>query len=300
MQKTCIIIAGPTAVGKTAIAVEIAKHFSTHIISADSRQCYRELSIGVAKPTIAEQQGIPHYFIDSHSIHDNVNAADFEAYALKSANSIFKEHDIAVMVGGTGLYIRAFCQGMDAMPAIPADLRASIIASFEAKGVGWLQAQLLQMDPVYAAEGEMENPQRMMRALEIVQVTGQPISHFQTGQKKKRDFAIIPICLQLPREDLYERINRRVDMMMEAGLEAEARHLLPWRNLNALQTVGYKELFDYFDGTISLERAVELIKQNSRHYAKRQMTWFNREAGMRTCEPKIEDVMKLLQEVLLD
>jgi len=205
-----------------------------------------------------------------------VNAADFEAYALQSASSIFKEHDFAVMVGGTGLYVRAFCQGMDAIPAIPADVRASIIASFEAKGVGWLQAQLLQMDPVYAAEGEMENPQRMMRALEIVQVTGQPISHFQTGQKKQRDFAIIPICLQLPREDLYERINRRVDMMMEAGLEAEARHLLPWRNLNALQTVGYKELFDYFDGTISLERAVELIKQNSRHYAKRQMTWFRK------------------------
>ena len=298
MQKTCIIIAGPTAVGKTALAVALAKQYSTHIISADSRQCYRELSIGVAKPTAEVQQGIPHYFIDSHSIHDNVNAADFETYALESAATIFKDHDIAIMVGGTGLYIRAFCQGMDAMPAIPAPVRDAIITGYQSNGIGWLQDQLKSLDPVYTAQGEMENPQRMMRALEIVQVTGQSISHFQTGQKKQRDFDIIPICLQLPREALYDRINRRVDMMMEAGLEAEARQLLPHRNLNALQTVGYKELFDYFDGAISLQRAVELIKQNSRHYAKRQMTWFNREAGMHSCEPNMEAVMKYLREKL--
>ena len=277
MKKTCIIIAGPTAVGKTPIALNLAKHFNTQIISADSRQCFKELNIAVAKPAPAELSEIHHYFINSHSIHEAISAADYEKYALTSAEKIFQQNDIAVMVGGTGLYIKAFCEGLDPIPAVDEKIRNEIITAYELYGIDWLQEQVKKNDPAYHASGEMQNPQRMMRALEVKLSTGNSITSFQTKQKVIRDFNIIQIGIELPREILYKQINSRVDAMIKMGLEEEARSLLPYKNLNALQTVGYKELFSYFDGEITLSKAVELIKQNTRHYAKRQMTWFKKD-----------------------
>ena len=280
MNKTCIIIAGPTAVGKTALAIEIAKHFFTEIISADSRQCYKELNIGVAKPSLEELAAVHHYFINSHSVSENISAAQYESYALQSAEKIFDKKDVAVMVGGTGLYIKAFTEGLDEIPAIDIAVKKNIADNYEAGGIEWLQEQVKKQDPEYFSTGEIQNPQRMMRALEVKISTGRSIRDFQSQQKKARPFKIIKIGLELPREILYQRINERVDKMMEAGLTEEARGLIPYRDLNALQTVGYSEMFDYFDEKISLGRAVELIKQNSRHYAKRQMTWFKKDKEM--------------------
>lgn len=281
MNKTCIIIAGPTASGKTAVAINVAQHFSTEIISADSRQCYRELDIGVAKPTPKELNTIHHYFINSHSIFDDVNAAMFEKYSLESINKIFEGNNVAVMVGGTGLYIRAFCQGLDPMPAVNAETRQWVLNGFEEAGIAWLQEEIGKYDPVFVQSGEMHNPQRLMRALEIIKDTGKSILEFQTKQKVSRPFNIIVFGLHWPRQILYDRINHRVDNMIDKGLVAEARKVYPDKHLNALQTVGYKELFRHFDGEISLEEATNLIKQNTRHYAKRQETWFKKDVQLK-------------------
>ena len=297
-MKTCIIIAGPTAVGKTSIALAIAKHFSTEIISADSRQCFKELNIGVAKPTASELQEVHHYFINSHSINDPVSAADFEIYALNAIENIFSTHDIAVMVGGTGLYIKAFCEGMDEIPAIDPAIRDSVITGYRNNGIYWLQQQMRKHDPEYARDGETENPQRMMRALEVKLSTGESIRSFQSKNKKQRDFNIITIGLELPREILYERINARVDDMMASGLLEEARLVFPFKALNALQTVGYSELFDHFEGKYSLERAVELIKQHTRHYAKRQMTWFKKDGSITWVRPEIKNILDMLENLV--
>ncbi len=294
MKKTCILIIGPTAVGKTALAIEIAKHFSTKIISADSRQCYRELNIGVAKPSPEELAAVPHYFIDSHSIHDDISAADYETYALNAAAEIFTGNDIAVVTGGTGLYLKAFCEGLDEIPAIYEKLRENIIQDYNEKGLSFLQESIKNYDPVFYKTGEMQNPQRMIRALEVVLSTGKPISSYQSKQKKKRDFHIIKICLQLPREQLYGRINERVDNMFAAGLLAEVASLIPFKLYSALQTVGYKELFEHLDQQTTLVQATELIKQHTRQYAKRQMTWFKKDLENRYCEPSIEEVLKMV------
>ena len=292
MNKTCIVIAGPTAVGKTALAVEIARHFSTAIISADSRQCYRELNIGVAKPSAAELAQVHHYFVDSHSVHDNVSAADFEKYALEAAARIFEHSDVAVMTGGTGLYIRAFCEGMDPIPPVEEAIRKQVTEAYALHGIQWLQEEIRTADPDFFEKGEMQNPQRMMRALEVKRSSGQSILSFQTNAKVKRDFNIIRAALELPREGLYERINRRVDEMMAAGLANEVKSLLPYQSLNALQTVGYRELFAYHEGEISLSRAVELIKQHTRHYAKRQMTWFKKDPAFSWYAPQYDVLLK--------
>lgn len=284
--KTCIIIAGPTAVGKTAYAIELAKHFNTQIISADSRQCFKELNIGVAKPAVEELQMVTHHFINSHSVHDEVNAAVFESYAVEKLKNIFFKNDVAIMVGGTGLYIKAFCEGIDEIPAVDTDVRNNIITSYQTNGLAWLQQQVKENDPLYFSQGEIQNPQRLMRALEVKLSTGKSIVVYQTKEKKQRDFNIVKVALELPREQLYERINKRVDIMLKDGLVEEANELLPLRNLNALQTVGYRELFDYFDGTINLERATELIKQNTRHYAKRQLTWFKKDTEWKWVSPQ--------------
>jgi tRNA dimethylallyltransferase len=275
-NKTCIIIAGPTAVGKTSFAIQLAQYYGTEIISADSRQCFKELHIGVAKPSAEELDSVPHYFIGSHSIHEEMNAGIFEQYALEKVNAIFAKHDIAVMVGGTGLYIKAFCEGIDEMPVIEPSLREEIITSFKTKGLDWLQQRVKKMDPVFYKNGEIQNPQRLMRALEIKLTSGRSIIEFQTKQKKTRNFNIISFGLELPRELLYAQINSRVDLMMKSGLLQEAASLMPLKTLNALQTVGYKELFSYMEGDSSMEDAVEQIKINTRHYAKRQMTWFKK------------------------
>ncbi len=277
MNKTCIIITGPTAVGKTAVAIGLAQHLNTQIISADSRQCFRELNIGVAKPSAEELSLVPHHFIDSHSIQETFSAADYEQYALGKLSEVFKQHDTAVMVGGTGLYIKAFCEGLDLIPAIPAHIKQELLGHYEQAGMEWLQSQLEKHDPDYFSSGEMQNPQRMMRALEVVLHTGKSIRSFQTHTRQKRDFNIIKIGLEMPRELLYSRINERVDKMLEEGLLAEVEALVPYKSLNALQTVGYKEMFEYVDGNATLNQSIELIKQHTRHYAKRQLTWFKKD-----------------------
>lgn len=276
-NRTVIIIAGPTAVGKTALAVELAQHFHTEILSADSRQCFRELNIGVAKPSVQELELVHHYFINSYSIHDEVNAGVYEQYALQSLDKIFAKNDIAIVVGGTGLYIKALCEGVDEMPAVPASVRDSITNDYEEKGLQWLQQEVKTQDPLFWENAEQQNPQRLMRALEIIRATGQSITAFRKGVKAVRDFNIIKVALELPREELYDRINRRVDIMIHDGLEAEAKNLYGYRSLNALQTVGYSEWFDCFDHKLSRTGAIEKIKTNTRHYAKRQMTWFKKD-----------------------
>ncbi|MCX6205688.1 MAG: tRNA (adenosine(37)-N6)-dimethylallyltransferase MiaA [Bacteroidetes bacterium] len=277
MNKTVYILCGPTAVGKTAFAIALAEHLQTEIISADSRQCFRELGIAVAKPTASELKQIQHHFIDSHSIDEELNAGKFEAYALAKVETLFQTHDAVVMVGGTGLYIKAFCEGMDEMPTIDSSIRDAITNDYETKGLSWLQAEVAQSDPIFWMSAEQENPQRLMRALEMIRATGISITTFRKSEKKQRPFRIVKIGLELPRELLNQRINQRVDQMVEAGLIEEAKTLLAHKKNNALQTVGYQELFDHFDGKIDLYQALDLIKQHTRQYAKRQMTWFKKD-----------------------
>ncbi len=274
--KTCIIITGPTAVGKTDLAIELALQHNTQIISADSRQCYTELNIGVAKPPDAQLQKVHHYFINSHSIHDEVSVKAFEKYALQATEKIFENSDTAIVVGGTGLYIKAFCEGLDDVPSSDEAIRSKVSESYQAYGIAWLQDEIKMNDPKFFAEGDIQNPQRMMRALEVKLATGISILDFRKGKKAERDFRIEKIHLDIPREELYIRINRRVDVMMESGLLREAEQLFLFRHLNALQTVGYSELFEFFEGKISLDQAVNEIKKNTRHYAKRQITWFKK------------------------
>lgn len=299
MIKTCIIIAGPTAVGKTDLAIQLAQYFSTQIISADSRQCYSELNIGVARPSEQELALVPHYFINSHSIQQLVSAADFEKYALEHVEKIFEQQDLAIMVGGTGLYIRAFCEGLDEIPSIDEAVKKIIISNYNEGGIIWLQEQIKKEDPSYFLQGEILNPQRMMRALEVKLSTGKSITSFQSKQKKQRPFNIIQLGLELPRQELYERINKRVEMMIASGLEEEVKRLLPYKHLNALQTVGYRELFDMLEGNISREKAIELIKQNTRHYAKRQMTWFKKDANIEWIDMQHADqALQVIQKKL--
>jgi tRNA dimethylallyltransferase len=275
---TVIVIVGPTAVGKTAFAIGLTQHFNTQIISADSRQCYNELNIGVAKPAAAELAAVKHHFISSHSITQDVNAGVFEKYALDAAASIFKTNATAVMVGGTGLYIKSFCEGIDVMPAINPAIRNTIITDYETNGLEWLQKEVAAKDPIYwESTHEKNNPQRLMRALEIVLTTGKSITIFQTEQKVTRPFNILKVGLSMPREILNSRINDRVDAMMQDGLLEEVKGLLPMAHLNALQTVGYQEIFEHLRGEISLQDAVTMIKQHTRQYAKRQMTWFTKD-----------------------
>ncbi len=288
-EKECIIVVGPTAVGKTTEAIKIASALQTEIISADSRQCYKEMKIGVARPSDAELSAVKHHFIANHSIHENITAASFEKEALSCLDIIFQDHDQAVVCGGTGLYIKALAEGLDDIPEVPIAVRNEAIAIHQEKGLEGLREALLSLDPGFALLGDINNPNRMMRALEVIMHTGLPIAHFQKGsaQKQKgeehknsvvekRNFKIRYQFIQMPREDLYTRINHRVDMMMTEGLEDEARSLFAFKHLPALQTVGYKELFDFFEGKYSREEAIEKIKQHTRNYAKRQITWFSR------------------------
>lgn len=285
INKTVLVVCGPTAVGKTVVAIQLAKYFSTEIISADSRQCYRELNIGVAKPSEDDLLQVPHHFIASHSIQEEVTAAAFEQYALQKARELFQQHDVVIMVGGTGLYIKAFCEGLDAIPAVDPAIRESIIRLYEEKGLEWLQQQVMEKDPDFYAAGEIYNPQRMMRALEVAEATGQSILSFHSGKKAEREFNIIRIGLALPKEELDRNIAVRVNQMIAAGLLDEVKRLTPYKHLNALQTVGYAELFDHFNGKITLEKAVANIKSNTRRYAKRQMTWFRKDAAIRWFSP---------------
>lgn len=271
---------GPTAVGKTSFAIALAKALGTEIISADARQCYKEMNIGVARPSADELKAVPHHFIASHSVNENINASFYENWALEKLENLFTRNEAVVMVGGTGLYIKAFCEGLDLIPAIDAEIRENIIAQYEKLGLRWLQKEVSVKDPQYWEKGEQKNPQRLMRALEVMLGTGSSITNFQNKKAVERPFKIVKIGLELPREILYDRINTRVLTMVEEGLENEVKSLEAVAHLNALQTVGYSEWKDYFEGKISKEKVIENIQQNTRHYAKRQMTWFKRDPAI--------------------
>jgi len=276
-DKAVIIICGPTAVGKTSVSIALAKYFHAEIISADSRQCFKELKIGVARPSDEELKEIPHHFIASYSITENINAAFFENYTLQKVNELFRNHAIVIMVGGTGLYIKAFCEGLDDIPPIDEAIRKNIIKDYELHGLPWLQEQVKIKDPEFYKGGEIQNPQRSMRALEVVESTGQSILSFRKNKKAERPFNIIKIGLELPKEELHININSRVDKMIQDGLVEEVSSLKGYSDVNALQTVGYSEIFEHLDGKMSLATAVEEIKKNTRQYAKRQMTWFKKD-----------------------
>lgn len=299
-NKTVLIICGPTAVGKTSAAILLAKHFHTKIISADSRQCYKELDIGVARPSEKELQQVPHYFIASNSVNEKINAAYFERFALQKVNELFQQHDVVIMVGGTGLYIKAFVEGLDSIPEVDESIRKKIINEYEAKGLEWLQTEVKEKDPSYYAVGEIQNPQRLMRALEVMESTGRSVVEFRTNTKAKRDFNIIKIGLELPKEELHQNINTRVDKMIEDGLVDEVRSLNGYRDVNALQTVGYSEIFEHLDGKITLATAIEEIKKNTRHYAKRQMTWFKKDKEVNWLNAKQTGNMIAMAQKLVD
>ncbi|MHB1177895.1 MAG: tRNA (adenosine(37)-N6)-dimethylallyltransferase MiaA [Daejeonella sp.] len=276
MAKTLIVIAGPTAIGKTNLAIRLADYYKTEIISADSRQFYREMSIGTAKPSEEELHSVKHHFINSHSIHDSFNAGDYEREVIKLLKKLFKDHDKVILVGGSGLFINAVINGFDDLPAASNETRKTLNGLLKEQGLLHLQEMLKVADPVYYNEVDLSNPQRIIRALEVCETTGKPFSVFRNKDIKTRPFRIIKIGLNTVRSKLYENINSRVDKMIRDGLVEEVESLLAYRELNPLKTVGYSELFDYFDGKYSLPEAIAMIKQNTRRFAKRQLTWFNK------------------------
>nr|WP_315420317.1 tRNA (adenosine(37)-N6)-dimethylallyltransferase MiaA [uncultured Pedobacter sp.] len=283
--KTLISIVGPTAIGKTALAIQLAQHFGTAIISADSRQFFKEMAIGTAKPNAAELATVKHHFIDSHSVTQLFSTGDFEVEGLKTLEEIFQKHDLAIMVGGSGLYVNALINGLDEMPDIDLSIREKLNKQFKEEGLAVIQNQLAQLDPEYFAKVDQQNPQRMIRGLEVYLSTGQKLSSMLSATKKERPFNIIKIGLNTDRAVLYNRINSRVDQMIADGLIDEVKSLIPFKKYNALNTVGYSELFDYLDGKLSLEDAIAAIKQNTRRFAKRQLTWFRRDEEMNWFEP---------------
>ncbi len=284
-KKYLIVVGGPTASGKTSFAVYLAKHFRTEIISCDSRQFFREMKIGTAKPTPEEMQGIPHHFIDSHSIFEPYSVGDFEKEALALLDILYQKYDLVLAVGGSGLYIKALCEGLDSFPVIPEAIHRQVRQLYTEQGLEGLQQAVQQTDPEYYKMMDRQNPHRLIRALEVCLAGNQPFSAYRKQQSKPRSFIPIYIQINLPRTELYDRINHRVDNMMEKGLLDEAQSLYPYRNLPTLQTVGYQELFDYLDGVISLPEAIDKIKQNSRNYAKRQLTWWRRDGFWQTFHP---------------
>ena len=283
--KRLVVIVGPTGCGKTDLSLRLAEHYGAPILSTDSRQFYRGLPIGTAQPTPEQLQRAEHHFIAERAVDDDLNCGRYEALALERLETLFQQHDTVIAVGGSGLYVRALCEGMDELPPADEQLRAALTRRLATEGLEALCAELERLDPVYYAEVDRQNPARVQRALEVCLQTGLPYSAQRTGVRRERPFRIVKIGIDLPREELYARIDRRVEMMMAEGLEEEARRMLPHRHLNALQTVGYKELFAFFDGTISREEAVALIQRNSRRYAKRQLTWCRRDGEVRWFRP---------------
>ena len=289
VKKILLVIVGPTAVGKTALSISLATKFDTEIISADSRQFFKEMTIGTAKPTSGELEKVKHHFINHLSIHDNYNIATYEKEALALLSRRFLEKNLLVLTGGSGLYVKAVCEGVDDIPEVNPEVRLGLNKLLKEKGLGYLSESLQQHDPEYFRKVDLNNPQRVIRALEVCLATGEAYSTFLKGNKQKRPFQIIKIGLNLSRALLYERINLRMDHMIAEGLFEEAEKLYPFRELNALQTVGYKEIFDYLDGQYDKEEAIRLLKRNSRRYAKRQLTWFNRDLSVKWFSPFEED-----------
>lgn len=273
-QGTVFVIGGPTASGKTTLAIELAEKLQTEIVSADSRQCYHEMCIGVARPSAEELSRIPHHFIASHSVHDSLSAGWYETFALQVVQDILQRTGSAVVVGGTGLYLKALIHGLDAIPPIDARVRKTIQDAFQQHGLVWLQQESSLADPVGYQQVDQQNPARLIRLLEFFRCHGRPLSQFRTAHKKHRPFPMRCYYLNPDRPLLYQRINQRVDAMLQAGLESETRALYPFKHLPALQTVGYSEFFSYFDGVHNFSTCVQLIKQHTRNYAKRQLTWF--------------------------
>lgn len=276
-MKQLVVLTGPTGVGKTELSLALAEHLGSPIINADSRQIYKELPIGTAAPTAAEQARVKHYFVGTHTLQQDYNAGMFERDVLALLDELFLTHDTVLMVGGAMMYIDAVCNGLDDIPAATPELRAQLQTSYQQQGLSWLQEEVQRRDPDYFAIVDQQNPQRLLHALEVCLASGRPYSTFRSGMRKKRSFDIIKVGLTRERDQLYARINARVEQMITDGLEAEARAVLPFRQHNSLQTVGYKEMFAFFDGRCTLPEAVSLIQQNSRHYAKRQLTWFRRD-----------------------
>ena len=276
-RKILVIVVGATAVGKTEIALKLAQHYQCGILSADSRQCYRELGIATAKPDPAMRKKVKHFFVDSHSITNPVSVFEFEKYALEILNNVYRQQNYCIMVGGSGLYVKAIADGLDQIPDIPADIRQDLEYRLQEQGLGSLVAELKRLDPELSGHLDLENPRRVIRALEVCLAAGAPYSTFLTGKKKSRPFEVVKVGLMRERVDLYQRINFRMEKMIEQGLFEEAEQLYQFRNEKPLQTVGYQEVFGYMDGQYDRQEAVRLLKRNTRRYAKRQLTWFGKD-----------------------
>ena len=297
-NKTLLVIVGATAVGKTALTIRLAQALHTSILSADSRQFFREMQIGTARPDTLEMNNIPHYLLGHISIEQTYTVSDFEQEALGILDKLFQNQDTVILTGGSGLYVKVLCEGIDPIPQIEPSWREKVQQAYQENGLSFLQKELALLDAKYFAEVDQQNPQRLMRALEVCWATGKPFSDFRQGRKQERPFRAIKIGLERPREELYERINMRVDTMLAKGLLEEVKTLLPYKNHNALQTVGYKEIFDYLEGIHNWEEAVRLIKQNTRHYAKRQMTWFKKDKEIQWFHPEAyEEILKLATSI---
>lgn len=293
-RKTLLTIVGPTAIGKTRMAIALATHFGTEILSCDSRQFFKELRIGTAVPSAEELAQVPHHFIQHKSIFESYSVGDFERDVIALLDKLFKKHDVVVMVGGSGLYAKAIIDGLDDFPEVDEVIRQELNEAYAQKGIEYLQELLKTLDEVQYNQMDVQNPQRLIRALEVCRASGKPYSSFLQRKEKQRDFTSVQIGLTADRTEVYERINKRVDMMLEEGLLIEAQDMMPYKHLNALQTVGYKELFPFFEGECSFEAAIEAIKMNTRRFAKRQFTWFQKDKRI-----KWFDYRSSLEEVVL-
>lgn len=299
-KKLLVSIVGPTAVGKTAVTIELAKAFNSEIISADSRQFYREMELGTAKPSSEELAQAPHHFINSLSVNEEYSVGQFEKDAISLLSNLFTKHNLVFMAGGSGLFVDAVCNGLDEFPDIKPEIRERLNETYAKQGIEPLQKALREMDPEYFAQVDINNPQRLTRALEVIESTGKPFSFFRKKESKPRPFNTLRIGLEMDREKLYQRIDLRMDLMIEAGLFEEAERLYEYRSLNALQTVGYKEIFGYMDGEYDKTEAIRLLKRNSRRYAKRQLTWFRRNESVHWFQPNELDKMKALVQKELE
>ena len=300
LKPLLVILLGPTAVGKTSLAIALAKKFNTVIFSADSRQLYKEIPIGTAQPTPQEIQEVAHFFVASNSITEHIDAGRYGKEARELLISEFKKHALIIMAGGSGLYMDAVINGFDELPDANPTIRAELNLEFQEKGISVLQDELKKLDPIYFAQVDQHNPARLMRAIEICRLSEKKYSELRIGKAESNAFEVLKIGLDLPREELYARINNRVEVMFENGLEEEARSVFPYRKMNALQTVGYKELFDYFDGHLTKEKAIELIKQHSRNYAKRQLTWWRRDTAITWFNPtQLKEIEILISQKVI-
>lgn len=298
-MKTLIVIVGPTAVGKTSTAIEVAKYFRTEIVSADSRQLFKEMRIGTAVPESEELAAVPHHFIQTLSIKDYYSSYEYEQDVLSLLEQLFFKHDVVVLTGGSMLYIDAVCKGIDDIPTISESVREQVEEDYKNKGLEYLQQILKELDPVFYEQVDLQNPKRLLHAVEVCVESGKTYSSFRRNKPKKRFFDIVKIGLDRDRENLYNRINKRVDLMLSEGLEDEVLELYLFKGLNALKTVGYKELFGYFDKDYNKEEAIRLLKRNSRHYAKRQLSWFRRDEDIKWFHPQeISDIIAYITQSL--